>query len=112
MDKDIEMIYQKLIETARNREITYYWDIATLVGLDMSIEVGRIRIARILGTITTSESEASRPMLSSVVIVKNQNRPGSGFFGLTENLGLYDGNDDMRFWLQEVQGTWDQWANG
>lgn len=104
-----EDIYQELVRVARRRDITYYSDIAPLAGLEMSTEVGRMRIAQILGEISTSEHESGRPLLSAVVILKDINIPGSGFFTLAESLGLYDGNDDVRYWLQEIQRVWEYW---
>ena len=66
----IQIIYEKLTEVARMQSTTTYSEVGDLVGLDMSTEVGRIKIAQILDDINWYESKGNRPMLSSVVILK------------------------------------------
>ena len=108
-----EDIYDELVRVARGRDITYYSDVAPIASLDMSTEVGRMRIAQILGEISTSENEVGRPLLSAVVVLKEANMPGSGFFGLAEDLGRYDGTDDLKYWSRRFNecGTFGGRAN-
>ncbi len=110
MDADAEAIYDKLREVAKSRGITYYSEIAPLASLSMGSPGDRERIARILGDISTAEHQAGRPLLSAVVIRKEENLPGSGFFGLAKDLRLHNGNEDFRYWLQELQRVHDYWS--
>ena len=98
----LHAVYEELIKVAQSGSTTYYSEIAPLAGLDMSSEVDRFRIAQILGEISEDEHRDGRPLLSAVVILKGENRPGEGFFGLAGNLGLYDGGDADQYWAQEL----------
>ena len=80
-----EAIYKELIRVAKRKGTTYYSDIAPLAGLDMSLEADRISIAQILDTVSTSEHESRRPLLSAVVIGKGAEQPGKGFFDLLDD---------------------------
>ena len=106
----IQVVYERLTELARARRTTTYSELGDLVGLDMSTEVGRIRIAQILDDINWYESMENRPMLSSVVILKNENRPGNGYFECARTLGKYRGNDDLAFWSSELSEVYNNWG--
>lgn len=106
-----QAIYDELLRVARSGTgaTTTYSEIAPLAGLDMSTKVGRIQIAHMLGEISTAEHEAGRPMLSALVILKGTRIPGSGFFDLAQNLGLYDGGDKHAFWRREAERVRAYW---
>ena len=110
MNAETLTVLGKLMEVAKSREITYYSDIAPLVGLDMSLPPDRNHIARILDEISRSESASGRPLLSAVVVLKDRNIPGEGFFTLAKELRLYDGTDDDGFWAGEVQRVHEHWS--
>ena len=48
MDKTLTIIYGYLVQVAREKGITNYTEVGQLVSLDMSTEIGRIRIAQML----------------------------------------------------------------
>ena len=77
-----EAIYKELIKVAKRNGTTYYSDIAPLAGLDMSLEADRNSISQILDTVSTSEHESRRPLLSAVVLLKGEEQPGKGFFDM------------------------------
>ena len=106
-----DLIHERLVDIARSRETTYYSDIAPLANLDMSLPVDRNRIAQILGEISTYEHHQGRPLLSAVVILKDENIPGEGFFSLAYDLSLYNGGDKDTFWLRELYRVWDCWKS-
>lgn len=110
MEAGLDAIYEELLNVAKGRRVTYYSDIAPLAGLDMNSEVDRIRIAQILGEISKEERRAGRPLLSAVVVLKDQNVPGRGFFDLASSLGLYDGRDDVSYWTQELRSVHQYWS--
>ncbi len=109
MPQVIQIIYERLVEKARSQNSTTYSEVGELVGLDMSTEVGRIRIAQILDDINWYESKENRPMLSSVVILKNDNKPGAGYFECARELRKYQGNDDLAFYSHELDEVYNQW---
>lgn len=111
MDAGTTAIYSRLIEIAKDSDITNYSDVAPLAGLDMNLPPDRNRISDILDEISRSELNSGRPFLSAIVILKDENIPGDGFFKLAKELRLYDGSDDFRFWIRELRKVHDHWAS-
>lgn len=109
MNETVSTVYQRLTEVARGKSVTNYSDAGQLVGLDMGTEVGRIRIAQILDDINNYEVQNDRPMLSAVVIRKDINMPGSGFFECARGLDKYTGNNDLMFWINELTKVHNYW---
>lgn len=103
-------IFEKLKAVAKAGQITHYSDIAPLAGLDMSLQEDRNKIAIILDEISTFEHHQGHPLLSAVVIHKEDNMPGQGFFSLAKRLGLYKGEDDFLFFIQELRRVHDYWS--
>ena len=79
-------IYEKLKEVAKSAQIIHYSKIAPLAGLDMSLPEDRNTIAVILDEISIHEHKEGRPLLSVVVIHKNDNIPGQGFFKMAKRV--------------------------
>ena len=50
-------------------------------------------------------------MLSAVVIRRDTNMPGHGFFTLARKLSLYGGGDNLKFWLDEIKRVHKHWAD-
>jgi hypothetical protein len=48
-------------------------------------------------------------MLSALVIRQDINMPGSGFFVCARELGEYEGNDDLLFWISELNKVHSYW---
>ena len=87
-----------------------YSDVAPLVGLDMDSPKDRNRIADILDAISRAEHRAGKPLLSAVVIRRDKNMPGAGFFSLAKKLGLHETGDDFQYWFQELRRVHDYWS--
>ena len=111
MNSETETVYQELQRVAKANEITNYTDVGNLIGLDMASPADRNRIAHILDEISRTEHSHGNPLLSSVVTLREKNIPGEGFFKLAESLSLHDSEDDLVFWLNEVQRVHKFWAN-
>lgn len=104
-------VYQELLRVARNQNVTFYSDIAPLAGLDMSLPPDRTAIGELLGTISRYEHQEGRPMLSAVVVDRQEHRPGPGFFSLAEELGLFEPASDDReaFFVAELGRVHSRW---
>lgn len=102
-------VYEELKRVARAQKTVTYSQIAPLADLDMSNAAHRQDIARILGEISTCEYKKGQPMLSAVVVLRDKNIPGHGFFTLAKELGVYAGNDDQVFWCQELSRVHQAW---
>jgi hypothetical protein len=103
-------IYDKLKAVAKAGHVTHYSEVAPLAGLDMSLQEDRNKIATILDEISTFEHQQGHPLLSAVVIHKDDNIPGQGFFTLAKRLGLHEGEDNYLFFIQELRRAHDYWS--
>ncbi len=66
-------------------------------------------IGRELDEINRIEHEQGRPLLSAVVISKEYNLPGTGFFECAEELGHFTGRDHVTFWIHELRRVHSYW---
>jgi hypothetical protein len=105
-----QAIYEELKRVAARATTVTYSEIAPLAGLSMDDPSHRDEIGRLLGEISEHEHEMNRPLLSVVVIHRDNNMPGPGFFKLAKRLGLYDGLDDLKFFLDELKRAHTVWA--
>jgi len=104
-----QAIYEQLKSVAQQGNVTTYSDIAPLANLDMGNQADRNKIGEILGEISTFEHEHKRPLLSVIVIHRDNNMPGQGFFNLARELGIYKGSDDFLFFVNELRRVHDYW---
>ena len=108
---------EQLCEIAKNGETTYYSDIAPSLGLDMALSNDRRKIGELLEHISATERCAGRPLLSAVVILKEDNRdremPGQGFFDMAKGFGLLrdatDATENRRYWRRELRRVHRYW---
>jgi hypothetical protein len=103
-----QAIYNKLQAVARAHKLTNYTEMGALVGLDPHDS----RLWAMLDEINRFEYENKRPMISALVISKEENRPGSGFWVCASDLGKFNkGDDEDIFWSNELRSVWDYWAS-
>ena len=110
-DARVTALYDECVKVARRGGTTAYSTIAPLAWLDMNREADRWSISDYLDQISRREYLKRRPLLSAVVVLKNQNRPGTGFFTLARELGLHRGNDDDRYWTRELERVHQHWRD-
>lgn len=103
-------IFEKLKAVAKAGQVIHYSEVAPLAGLDMSLQEDRNKIATILDEISTSEHHQDHPLLSAVVIHKEDNMPGQGFFTLAKKLGSYKVEDNFLFFIEELRRVHDYWS--
>jgi len=103
-------IYERLKEVARGGRKITYGEIAPMADLNMSKPPDRREIGRILDSISTREHEEGRPLLSAVVVRRNTRYPGKGFFRLAQGLGIYDGTNDLAFFIKEIYRVHAYWT--
>ena len=103
-----QVIYDKLQAVARAHELTNYTEMGALVGLKPYDP----DLWAMLDEINQFEHEHKRPMISALVIAKEENRPGSGFWVCAFDLGKFiKGSDEDRFWSDELRSVWEYWAS-
>ena len=112
MGANEQTIYGWLTEKARNRETDYYSYVAPMVGLHHRNRAFYV----ILDNISRRKFEYGRPLLTAVVVCRDNARPteisGNGFFALAEELGLFQGESRTAFWRTEIDRVYRYWENG
>jgi hypothetical protein len=79
--------------------MVYYSELALIANLNVDSEYFGAFIGQKLDEINRLEHEQGRPLLSAVVVTKEHNIPGVGFFTCARELGLHGGNDRDVFWI-------------
>lgn len=102
-----------LIDTASKEQSITYGDLIrkAKLPLDMGNPHHRTLFGRILGSISTYEHEAGRPLLSSITISKEYTH-SKGFFNLAKELGYNAGNKEQweEFAIQEMKKAHEYWS--
>ena len=108
-----QKIYDRLQEIAKSLGTITYSDIAPLANLSMDNEDDRNAISIILEEIAKHEESNQRPMLTAVVIHREDNIPGEGFFQIAQKFARYNGsrnqNNRLRFWIDALNSVHEYW---
>ncbi len=109
-----KVVYEKLKEVAREQTVIPYsqLNIVCRLKLDLSKIKDRNELARILGEISEFEVLHGRPMLSAVVVLKDQRpiTPAYGFFTYADELGVRKkGESDTALFARQLQECFTKW---
>jgi hypothetical protein len=102
----------QLIELARQKRTATYFELARAIDFSLHDDAHREAFATALRAVSSAENASGRPMLSALVVLLGNGRPGTGFFNLAQELGAWDGNDPATFHEREVARVWAEWAKG
>jgi hypothetical protein len=103
-----QIVYDRLKEAARKKELVTYKELAAAAGLDWNKDYGQCRqIFPVLKDICTAEVEQGRPMLGAVAVRQDTKMPGAGFFALARELGCYQSGTDSSFWTAEREAVFE-----
>ena len=114
---DQDKIRRKLIEVAKRPGLIFYTELFGPYGLDMGNPDHRNNIAAtILGKISEKEHEEGRPLLSVVVVHKDDYRPGTGFYSMMIDLGIIGGgkiSDEQKdnLFSEHAKAVYEYWKN-
>ncbi len=104
-----EMIRDKLIEAAKQHKIIYYSEVGELLNFSMDNPHHRTELGRILGEISTEEHQKGLPLLSALVVHKENLLPGEGFFKLARELGKQKSDEDNdSFYTKELKEVFER----
>jgi hypothetical protein len=103
-------LFEKLCDVARKQGTIFYGQVAPIAGVDTENPHFAALVGRLLDEINEAEASNGRPLLSAIVIGKENNMPGTGFFACARQLRLYSGRDDLEFWLRELKRVHDYWS--
>lgn len=110
-------ICEKLKEVARAKKLITYSEIneECKLGLDFERPEDRGKIGELLDEISEHEVKSGRPMLSAVVVHKEQDGtygdPGEGFYQLTRELEVFRGDNRYIFWVSELNRVYNYWSS-
>lgn len=105
-----EALMEKLRATARLQDVTYYSDIAPLLGIDIGNEYFGALVGRVLDRVNRREFAENRPLLSAVVVSKETGSPGRGYYGCAKDIRRHTGKSDEAAWLDELKSVYSYWA--
>lgn len=107
-----------LLEVAkrRNGSVTYSEIVRDCkLGFDLTTDYGKGQLGNVLGEVSSFEHEHQRPLLSALVIYKDQRNGthGKGFYQLAEQLGLGDAKrlETEQFGVLEMTKCYEYWQN-
>ncbi len=103
-------VYYKLIRTAQKGKVVYYEDIARIMQLPARGDYMAREVGQMLGEISEWEHNQGRPMLSGVVIRKDKEIPGEGFFTLAKQLKIFKGRNKQSLWQKELKDVYNAWS--
>ena len=104
-------VYERLVRAARAREFVHYGELAKMLSIDMDNPHFGAQVGKVLGEISEDEVANGRPMLSAIVVSKDDMLPGKGFFKLGQQLHQVDpGEDESAFAVRQIRRANDHWA--
>ena len=92
---------------ARHRQTLTYTDAAKAVRC-MDLEATSTPLVHLLCQQVREDAANNMPLLSSLVIGRRRNQPGSGFFQFARQFFRFDDNE--RFWLAEVEAVYNHYG--
>lgn len=106
-----QAVYERLVRAARAQEFVHYGELARMLGMDMDNPHFGALVGKVLGRISEDEVAEGRPMLSAIVVTKDEMLPGYGFYKLGQELHQVDpGEDEIGFALRQIRRVHDYWA--
>jgi hypothetical protein len=99
--EQIEVVREYLEQEAANSRIVEYAEIFHSIP-----STDRFNIGDILGVISSDTFAQRGVMLSAIVVLQANGRPGKGFFSCAESLGLIF-LDREEFWIEQVRRVFD-----
>lgn len=98
-----------MIRVARARNVTTYGQLVREIR-SIRFQPHDFNLFHLLSQISRAETEAEQGMLSAVVVSKEENLPGPGFFDLAKELGR-PVDDPVRFWSAELQKVYSAYSS-
>jgi hypothetical protein len=108
----LEKIRNKLIEVAKTNDVISYGELANFAEMPFDLDSERNKLYAILDEINRREDAQGRPMLSILVVHKDDKTPGPGFFKLAKHIGKQKkGISNDEFFRKELINVLDYWAS-
>ena len=124
--KFVKDSHQVLVENAKLGKVIFYDELPVINELKGRFKDATSKlIGFIVGACSEHEAAKGRPLISAIVINRDTNEPGKGFYGLSAVpynlcLGTWEEQDieppeivinkRQEFWLSELQETLEYWG--
>ena len=106
-----QAVYERLVQAARAREFVHYGELAKMLSIDMDNPHFGAQVGKVLGRISEDEVASGRPMISAIVVSKDNMLPGSGFFKLGQELHRVEpGEDEIGFAIRQIKRVHEYWS--
>ena len=106
-----QAVYERLVRAARAGEFVHYGELAKMLGIDMDNPHFGALVGKVLGQISEDEVAGGRPMISAIVVSKEDMLPGAGFFKLGQELHRTDpGEDEIGFAIRQIKRVHEYWS--
>lgn len=113
LDIDIDHLRNYLVEVARRKDVVTYGQLAHDFGYTIGSTYDATQWGSLLGHLSTVENDAGRPLLSVIVVNKQDNLPSGGFWDMAQNVGRYGGltpEDRVAFAINEMKNVYRYWT--
>ena len=108
-----QAVYERLVQAARASQFVHYGELAKMLGIDMDNPHFGAQVGKVLGRISEDEVAAGRPMISAIVVSKDDMLPGRGFFKLGQELQqVQPGEDEIAFAIRQIKRVREYWSTG
>lgn len=108
-DKAKEEMWHALVERAKVEDLIYYSDLADNIRT-IRLEPHSYAMSTMLLEAAIEEENAGRPMLTAVVVHKEDGWPGPGFYNAAEKVSR-DTSDPEKCWSEELKKVYAYWSS-
>jgi hypothetical protein len=96
-------VYDEMRRVAAEGRTITCTELGERVGLSQDSAECRAGLCRLVDTINLYLHQQGQPMLSAVMVTKENGRPPWGFFDQAHSLGRYNGQDHHGFFQEELR---------
>ena len=111
-DAAVDELYDLLVPVARRREALAYGAVVAQMRT-VSLPPDASAFHHMLGDVSTRAFDEGAPLLSAVVVKKDDGKPGGGFARLGRRLGFEVAEDpaaEDAFWIEQLVAVHHWWA--
>ena len=105
-----QRVYEKLVATARGRQLITYSELGQAADLDVADRQQLDQLTKILDKIAIADIRAGRPLLAVVVVRADRGAPSKGLFDFAKKHALMKNQDEIGFFAKELARVYDAWA--
>jgi hypothetical protein len=105
-------VYDEMRKAAAEGRTITCSELGERVGLSWSNPDCRAVLCRLMDAVNLHMHNKGQPLLSAVVLNRENGKPWWGFFDRARSLGRYEGSDQQAFFHEELRKVFDCYAGG